>query len=226
VSVGDAVAAASVLAAATDAPGGEREAVETLAVLGRGRLLWPRQATVGAVTAELDSHSVLYFACHGIAEPADPLESRLELADGTLTLRDLLARRLPRTRLAVLSACDSSVAGRSLPDEVVSLPTGLAQAGAAGVVASLYRVPGPSARILMARFYRAWRDEGIEPPQALRAAQQWMRDTTNDEKQAMFPSIRDLRPRSGMSERDRAEWGARRRHRPSVHWAAFTYVGG
>jgi CHAT domain-containing protein len=219
------VPADSVLAVATDVPGGEAEAMETMAAVGRGTLLRPRQANVDAVTQALDRHPILHFACHGVAEPVSPMESRLELGDGSLTLRDLLARRLPRTRIAVLSACDTSVSGQTLPDEVVSLPTGLAQAGAAGVVATLYPVPGHSARLLIARFYRAWRHEGQEPSQALRHAQRWMRDSTNAEKHAAFPAIDDLHPPAHLRGRDRASWDGRRRHKHPIHWAAFTYVG-
>jgi len=65
---------------------------------------------------------------------------------------------------------------------VISLPTGLAQAGVAGVVASLWLVSDLSTMLLMARFYELWRKRGMEPVEALRQAQFWVRDTTNGEK--------------------------------------------
>ena len=43
-----------------------------------------------------------------------------------------------------------------------------------------------STAMLMARFYDLWRDEGATPVQALRQAQQWVRDTTNQEKADYF----------------------------------------
>jgi CHAT domain-containing protein len=57
--------------------------------------------------------------------------------DEILTLRDLFDLKLPGIRLAILSVCETGLPGTQLPDEVVSLPTGLLQAGVAGVVASL-----------------------------------------------------------------------------------------
>ena len=106
--------------------------------------------------------------------------------DEMLTLRDILALRLENARLAVLSACETGVPGTDLPDEVISLPTGLAQAGIAGVVASLWSVSDLSTMMLIARFYELWKRDGLEPPEALRQAQLWIRDTTNGEKAEYF----------------------------------------
>ena len=77
-----------------------------------------------------------------------------------ITLR-VLAMKL-HVRLAVLSACETALPGTGLPDEVVALPTGLLQAGVAGVIASQWAVPDLGTAILMAEFYRRWR--GTSPP--------------------------------------------------------------
>ena len=58
-----------------------------------------------------------------------------------------------RVRLAVLSACETAQPGTELPDEVVALPTGLLQAGVAGIVASQWSVPDRATAMLMAEFY-------------------------------------------------------------------------
>ena len=71
-------------------------------------------------------------------------------------------------------------------NEVLSLPSGFLQAGAEGVIGSLWRVADVSTMMLMSRFYDFWLDEGMEPHQALRAAQQWVRDSTNGEKALHF----------------------------------------
>ena len=139
-------------------------------------------ATASRVRAELNRASVLHFACHGEAKLHSPLGSHLVFADGELiTLGDLLAIEL-NARLAVLSACETSVPGNALPDEVLALPTGMLQAGVAGVIASLWAVQDVSGSLLMVEFYRRWRWDGHSPAQALRLAQRWLRDTTNAEK--------------------------------------------
>ncbi|XRQ08858.1 CHAT domain-containing protein [Actinomadura welshii] len=87
-------------------------------------VLGPGEATRSAVLTALPHHDVYHFNCHGRAARDDPFASHLQLADGPLAIRDLLGRRLPG-RLAVLSACESAMARRDLPDEVVSLPGAL-----------------------------------------------------------------------------------------------------
>jgi hypothetical protein len=40
--------------------------------------------------------------------------------------------------------------------------------------------------MLLARFYELWRKERMDPTEALRQAQQWVRDTTNGQKRDHF----------------------------------------
>jgi CHAT domain-containing protein len=82
-------------------------------------------------------------------------------------------------RLVVASACQTGFVDTSLPDEVISLPTGLLQAGAAGVIASPWRVPDAATMILILAVFRRWQTEGAEPAEALRSAQQWLRTATS-----------------------------------------------
>ncbi|MFE7840075.1 CHAT domain-containing protein [Streptomyces sp. NPDC057474] len=147
-----------------------------------------RQACVSEVTAALARHQVHHFACHGVANLSDPLRSALILAeDQPLTLADLLQLRLTRdgsagVRLVILSSCESQVPGLAIPDEVVSLPTGLLQAGVAGITATQWAVEGLASCLLMTQFHQELRRTGATPATALRAAQQWVRNTTNAEK--------------------------------------------
>jgi CHAT domain-containing protein len=117
-----------------------------------------------------------------LTDVSRPLAGALLLGDDVpLSLADVLAQQL-ELRLTVLSACETGRLGTELPDEVVSLPTGLLQAGAAGVIASGWAVPDASTAALMVDFYRRWRQEKRPPGEALAAAQAWLRGTTNGEK--------------------------------------------
>lgn len=119
----------------------------------------------------LPKHTVLHFACHASVNFQQPLNSGLAMANyESLTLRDFLDLHLPGTRLAVLSACETGLPGAELPDEVLSLPAGLLQAGLAGVAASLWSVADISTMMLMVRFYELWRKDCREPMEALREA--------------------------------------------------------
>ena len=183
---GHAMLAADAIVTVTDPPheaGQDRltlAAIETAAaasVFPSADAIPPEAATSQRVQEGIVAASVAHLACHGYAVLETPLDSGLLLADGArLTLRDLLAMRT-NLRLAVLSACETSMPGTDLPDEVVSLPTGLLQAGVGGVIASLWAVPDLATALLMTRFYRAWRHDAQPPPEALRTAQLWLRET-------------------------------------------------
>jgi hypothetical protein len=197
----------------------------------RAALLGPGNGPA-EVSAALREADVAHFAGHGFARLQAPLESGLELSGGrALTLRDVFALNL-RMRLVVLSACETLLPGEELPDEVIALPTGLLQAGVGGILASMWLVGDVPTLILMIEFYRLWRYEGVPPPDALRQAQLWLRDTPDAEIVATY----DAAAAAGAAwlppaayERILVDLGFRE---PGLHsyggvesWAAFGYVG-
>ncbi|MEU4510467.1 CHAT domain-containing protein [Nonomuraea wenchangensis] len=202
------------------------------AARGGARSLAGAEATLPNVRRELLAADVVHFACHGHADLADPLESGLVLSGGqALRVRDLLEMDL-RIRIAVLSSCEASLPGTELPDEVIGLPTGLLQAGAAGVVAPLWAVPDVRTSMLMTEFYRDWHSASWTPAEALRRAQIWLRDTTNEEKVEVWE--RALDDDSAWPGPDVADAlldlvlprEPDRRDESLLHlWAAFSHVG-
>jgi CHAT domain-containing protein len=155
----------------------ERAQGEVYTFIGEG-------ATRPAVLAALREHAAglthVHCACHGHADPFDPERSALVLAGGAeLRVRDLLDPEqhvsFAQLRLAVLSACQTGIPGITLPDEVVGLPAGWLQAGAAGVLASLWPVSDAATVALMTRFYELHLLDGLEPVDALWLAQRWLR---------------------------------------------------
>lgn len=196
------------------------------------------EATAEEVLGQLTADQVQHFSCHGKAYPAAPLDSALLLANRPLTLREVLDLRLAESagsgaRLAILSACETDQPGEELPDEVVSLPTGLLQAGLAGVIGTQWAVPGAATAMLMARFYEGWRGDGLEPAEAVCAAQRWMRDSTNAEKVQYFTATRDAAEAAGRSGAGagglrrvvRRKQSQERGYAHLVEWAAFTHIG-
>jgi CHAT domain-containing protein len=135
-----------------------------------------QEATIKAVTQEMQKADVLHFATHGRAGWQEENQARLKLADGYLTLPDIFELRLTQARIAVLSACETGVPGLKLIDEMIGLPAGMMQAGVPGVVGSLWSVSDMSTAVLMKRFYKFWQEEGKTPQEALRQAQIWLRD--------------------------------------------------
>jgi hypothetical protein len=193
------------------------------------RILQGDEVTRDAVLRELPDVDIAHFACHGYAHVTRPLDSALILTSGEkLTVADMLGADA-RLRLAVLSACTTGLAGDELPDELVSLSTGFLEAGADAVIASLWPVPDASTRELMTRFYALWLGSELHPAEALRRAQQDVRDSTLAEKERFAAEERGLPYRSARDvSSDQRTPDCTDQERPFADprfWAAFTFMG-
>jgi len=202
-----------------------------------GDTLAGEQAAVNAILQSLKGFDVWHLSCHGGADLGDPLKSGLLMANNQLlALQHVLELKVSGVRLAVLSACETAIPGVRLPDEILGLPAGFLHAGVQGVIASLWPVHDASTMMLMTRFYDDWRRDHHEiqaPHLALRAAQQWLRDTTNQEKVDYFKQILHD-PNSNAMTKEAAFGGyatvafrtpGERSFADPYHWAAFGYTG-
>ncbi len=204
-----------------DLPNSSREVAAAVATFPQANVLNHEEATVESVLAALPDCNFLHLSCHGTANLNEPLNSGLLMSDGLLTLRQFLDLRLSEQggiRLAILSACETGLVGFELVDEAIGLPTGLLQAGVAGVVASLWSVSDLSTMMLLMRFYDYWRNESLEPATALHHAQLWIRDTTSQQKATYFKETNpDIFQSLILLDPDYFAH--------PFHWAAFSYVG-
>ena len=107
---------------------------------------------------------------HGTFDPVAPQASSLHFEDGKVTLLDILNDWRLRADLVVLSACHSGVGQVTSGDEVMALTRGMFHAGAAAVVASLYRVQDQVAPELMEGMHR-YRRAGMRKAESLCQAQ-------------------------------------------------------
>jgi CHAT domain-containing protein len=158
----------------------EAEAIAALAPPGQAWLALGVQANREEVLGDrLASYRTVHFATHGVLDAEHPALSGLALStvdahgqprEGFLALRDVYGLRLGAD-LVVLSGCRTAL-GREIRGEGLSgLTRGFFHAGAARVVASLWRVEDRATAELMTRFYRAMWTEGLPPAAALRSAQ-------------------------------------------------------
>ena len=119
----------------------------------------------------------LHISCHGEFDPQTPLASRLHLsASESLTAQQALDGLRLRCDLVTLSACESGLSRVRRGDELMGLVRAFLLAGAAAVVASLWRVDERSTLLLMESFYRELA-AGANPAAALKAAQIALRAT-------------------------------------------------
>lgn len=134
---------------------------------------------VTATSSDLGQYRIVHFATHGLLNSEHPELSGIVLSlvdeqgrpqDGFLRLREIYNLNLP-AELVVLSACRTGLGKEIKGEGLVGLTRGFMYAGAARVVASLWKVQDDATAELMKRFYLGMLKDGMRPAAALRSAQ-------------------------------------------------------
>jgi CHAT domain-containing protein len=132
-----------------------------------------------AMSAQLVQYAIVHFATHAILDDKHPELSGIvlslvneqgQLQDGFLTLHDIYNLSLP-VDLVVLSACRTGIGKEVKGEGLIGLTRGFMYAGAARVLASLWKVDDEATAELMSRFYRHLLKERMPAAAALRMAQ-------------------------------------------------------
>jgi CHAT domain-containing protein len=97
-------------------------------------------ASVEAVASHLSDVTIAHFACHGKQDRSNPLASGLKLEDGMLLISRIMKEPMPNGALVFLSACETAMGDRNLPDEVMSLAGSLLFSGFRHVIATMWYV--------------------------------------------------------------------------------------
>ncbi len=160
-------------------PGTRIEADAIRARLGenRVRVFTGPEVERQKVIATLSAHRVVHFATHGFSHPRPELSGLLlslfdaagRPQDGFLPTLEI-ARLDVTADLVVLSACETARSREMDAEGVLGMTWGFLHAGAAQVVASLWKVGDAATARLMTRFYERL-DAGRAPSTALREAQ-------------------------------------------------------
>jgi CHAT domain-containing protein len=133
-------------------------------------LLEDSKATKENVKAEMKSHSWAHFACHGVQDIQEPLESGLCLYDGHLELLEIMKVENTNLDLAFLSACQTSKGDLKLSEEVVHLAAGMLAAGYCGVVGTMWSISDIHGPAFATEFYeyllREKGSDGLDSTQA------------------------------------------------------------
>src|SRR5262245_41533190 len=133
-----------------------------------------------ALRPELGEYRIVHFATHGILNNVHPELSGIVLSlvdeagqqqDGFLRLQDIYNLKLP-AELVALSACQTGLGKEIKGEGLIGLTRGFMYAGAARIVASLWKVDDQATSELMKRFYQGMLGpEELSPVGALRQAQ-------------------------------------------------------
>ena len=95
-----------------------------------------------------------HFACHGHADPANPSQSHLLLADEPLRVPDIARLRLADAEFAFLSACATARTEPTLSDEAIHLAAAFQTAGFRHVVGTQWAVYDKTAASVAEKIYQ------------------------------------------------------------------------
>jgi len=139
---------------AEDLGGAERSLAEYRRLFPRGRILRGGEATRAAVRSALPAAEWLHVDAHASYDPVFPEMSRLQLADGELSLMEWSRLPAPR-RFANLSGCRTASWPTTADSGQYGLGGLLTRLGAGWVVATRGPIPDDAAYRYNQAFYRA-----------------------------------------------------------------------
>ena len=117
----------------------------------------PREADVKAWVRDAD---IVHLSVHGKFDGAEPMLSYLSLApgaadDGKLTAAEMFGLPLDKSRIVVLSACETGRAEATHANEILGMVRALLFAGAGTLVLSHWEVDSAATALWMQTFYQA-----------------------------------------------------------------------
>ncbi|KAJ6534828.1 CHAT domain-containing protein, partial [Mycena capillaripes] len=122
-------------------PGARQELIKIRERVPNQWLTSLAQTRVDMALIHLRESSIVHFACHGIQDLENPLDSGLVLTDGRLKVSEIM-RRSETVRksisLAFLSARETAKGDKAVPDEAMHLAASLLFAGFRGAVATMW----------------------------------------------------------------------------------------
>jgi CHAT domain-containing protein len=143
----------------------EEEAKQIAHLVGAMPLIGS-QATKDIVMKCLPEATIAHFATHAYFSLKNPLDSGIILADGVLTIREIIDLNI-HLKLLVLSACETGMNSSLGGDEMAGFAQGFILAGARSTLVSLWKVDDLSTESLMVSFYNRWINDSANNAEAL-----------------------------------------------------------
>ena len=162
----------SSIAGMTPLPGVTEEIAFIQKILGVEALtLDEHKATVDRVASSLPTCSWAHFACHGVQDPVNPMDSGLMMWDRhRLTLSRLARSSLGSAEFAFLSCCESAKGSKQFPNEAMHLAAGLQFIGYRGVIGTMWSVGDRDALNVAMQIYGELFKDGTGRASASKAA--------------------------------------------------------
>ncbi|GGA16888.1 hypothetical protein CYANOKiyG1_31060 [Okeania sp. KiyG1] len=137
-----------------------------------------QQATVNNYRQLTKQVQFLHSSHHASADLINPLDSKLHLFDGEVTLGDLFTWRLPELTDVFLSCCETNLTVSKANDDILTIAAGFLSAGAQSVVSTLWAVDDFATALFCLFYYEHRQNPEYTRPQALHKAQTDLRNLT------------------------------------------------
>ncbi|KAF9230468.1 CHAT domain-containing protein [Melanogaster broomeanus] len=152
------------------------------------------EATRDQALQMLVDNQWLHLSCHGVQVPEKPFDSHLAMADGSVSLLDIINANISSHEFAFLSACEAAMGDLSTPDEVIHLAAGLQFMGVKSVIGTLWRVHDDVAYKVVMAFYKEFcKNRTLDCTMAARALHEAVATLAKDgvpvQERAMFVHI-------------------------------------
>lgn len=154
-----------------DLPGAEVEAAEIAKLYETPRILLADSATKESFLDGLGAAQIVHFAGHFVANTGSSGNSKMIFANGDLRVFELADKKLPRSKLVVLSACDTGFEQFNKSEGAIGIARTFLALGAPLVVASAWKVDSDAAGRLMIAFHKKRRVDKLPSVEALRQSQ-------------------------------------------------------
>lgn len=195
---------------------------------GDAQVVFGAAATREFLLEHLSDPVDVHLGCHATGTTAELGGAVLHLSDGDLSFEDIdaLGGELP-IGTVVAAACASGTSDLAVsPDEAMNLASGFLNAGATGVVTSMWQIDDLATALVMREFAVYTEIARLDPMEALRAAALWLRRLRADELVGQLAQLaRDV---GAASTEGSAGHRLRDRRYPFSHpyfWAGMIYTG-
>ena len=141
-------------------PSASREATKISELYQSKKVLLDEKATKSNIVEMMKESEIIHFASHAVMNENSPMLSGLILADVGLDNQDMLKayeiyqNRLPKTKLVILSACQTGIEIAFRGEGAISLARPFIANGVPLVIASLWKAESEPTAELMINFHR------------------------------------------------------------------------
>ncbi len=212
----------------TDLPGSRFELEGIFDVYqGEAQVVFGTGATRRFLLDHLTGGVDIHLSCHATGNQADHGGAVLHLSDGDLKFADIDRGGEWDLGVVAAAACSSGASDLAIaPDEAMNLASAFLNAGAIGVLTSLWQIADRATALLLRQFYVNTQTALMDPADALRSAALWLRscdaaEASHHARQISGDRSPVLQPAASTDRRT----GPRLPYAHPYYWACLIYTG-